>query len=205
MTLEGGEGAGKTSCLAAVTGVLDAAGIAWLETREPGGTVAGERIRALLLDPSLEGLTAESELLLLFAARAQHLAERIAPALAAGTWVVSDRFTDASYAYQGGGRGIAADRIAVLERWVQRDLRPDLTLLLDVPPPVGLARALKARSADRFEQERLAFFERVRDAYRARARSEPERFVVVDASQAQAAVAAEVAAAVEAFVARQRS
>ena len=192
VTLEGGEGAGKTSSLGALTAVLDELGVGYLTTREPGGTVVGERIRSLLLDPKIEQMAEDAELLLVFAARAQHLAEVIRPALEAGTWVICDRFTDASFAYQGGGRGLPLDRIAALEGWVQGGFGPDLTLLLDVPADVGLARALRGRRADRFEREKRAFYERVREAYLARARSEPDRFRIIDASRERRRVLADV-------------
>ena len=141
ITLEGGEGVGKSSNLEFIRRHLEAAGKAVIVTREPGGTPLGEQVRGLLLDHRHNGMSADAELLLMFAARAEHLAQVIRPALAAGRWVLCDRFTDATYAYQGGGRGIATERIAVLETWVQGDLRPDLTLLLDAPVAVGMARA----------------------------------------------------------------
>ena len=189
VTLEGIEGAGKSGALAHLRGVLAAAGIGAVATREPGGTALGEALRALLLDHR-NGMEADTELLLVFAARAEHLARVIRPALAAGRWVLCDRFTDSTYAYQGGGRGVPAERIAALEEWVQGPLRPDLTLLLDVPPELGLARARGreggaegASARDRFEREDLAFFARVREAYLARARAEPARFRVIDAAR----------------------
>ncbi len=158
-----------------------------VRTREPGGTVRGEAIRALLLDPvPQEPLHVDAELLLMFAARAQHLAEKILPALARGAWVVCDRFTDATFAYQGGGRGIPKERIAVLENFVQQGLSPDLTLLLDMPKEAARQR-LESRlrdrheQLDRFEQEQADFFQAVRDGYLARAEEAPERFAVIDA------------------------
>lgn len=198
VTLEGGEGAGKSTVLAHLRARLAEAGIDALFTREPGGTPAGEALRAVLLDPAYRGLCAESELLLMFAARAELVRAAIRPALAAGRWVVSDRFTDASYAYQGGGRGQPAERIAELERWAADGLRPDLTLLLDLPVAQGLARAgARGGAADRIEQEQNDFFERVRAAYRVRAAADPARFRVIDASQPLAHVLAAIDAALE--------
>ncbi len=183
ITLEGIEGAGKTTQVSQVCRLLEGHGKRVLRTREPGGAPIAERIRNLLLDPASAGMADDTELLLMFAARAEHLAQVIRPALANGTWVVCDRFTDATFAYQGGGRGVAEERIADLEELVQGSLRPDLTLLLDLPVPLGLSRARRRSSADRFEAEMLGFFERVRDAYLRRARREPGRISIVDASQ----------------------
>ncbi len=149
-------------------------------TREPGGTVLGEALREIMLHRDRTGICADSELLLMFAARAQHLAERIRPALDDGVWVVCDRFTDATYAYQGGGRGIPDDRIGTLEHWVQDGLRPDLTLLFDIPVDQGLARAGKRSAPDRFEREKQEFFERVRRHYLAAAAREPGRVRIID-------------------------
>ena len=182
ITLEGPEGAGKSTQMLALAEYLRAAGKSVIETREPGGTSLGEAIRHILLDPAQTTLASDAELLLLFAARAQHLAELIRPALARGEWVLCDRFTDASYAYQGGGRGIPGSRIAVLEQWVQADLQPDLILVLDLPVELGLQRAGKRGPADRFEREEQAFFERVRAAYLQRAANKPERYRIIDAS-----------------------
>jgi len=183
ITLEGGEGAGKSTVLETVRARLAARGIDVLVTREPGGTPAGEAIRSVLLDPGLKGLCAETELLLMFASRAQLVREAVLPALAAGRWVLSDRFTDASFAYQGGGRGQPIERIAELERWAAAGLQPHLTLLLDLPVADGMRRANGRGSADRIEMENVDFFERVRAAYRARAAAEPGRFRVVDAGR----------------------
>jgi len=202
ITLEGIEGAGKSTQLAVVAACLQAAGIPYLVTREPGGSRLGERIRAILLDRAEGGMAADTELLLMFAARAQHLAERIIPALSAGTWVLCDRFTDATYAYQGGGRGVDPARIALLEDFVQGPLRPDLTLLLDLPVERGLARAGRRSAPDRFESETLAFFERVRAAYLERARRHADRIRVIDAAAGPAEVAAEVEAVTGAFCGR---
>lgn len=195
ISLEGGEGAGKSTLLAGLREHLAAQGIDLRLTREPGGTALGESVRAIVLDPARHGMCAESELLLMFAARAQLVREVIEPALAAGQWVLCDRYVDASYAYQGGGRGQPAARIAELERWACDGLKPDLTLLLDLPVATGRARAAGRGDADRIEVEADAFFERVRAAYRARAAAEPARFHVIDAGQPpdrvlQAAIAA---------------
>jgi dTMP kinase len=198
ITIEGGEGVGKSTQIAAVHAVLAARQLEVVVTREPGGTRRAERIRELLLETSDESMPASCELLLMFAARATHIENLIRPALQRGAWVVCDRFTDASYAYQGAGRGIPQEHIAALERLVQGDLRPDLTLLLDAPLAISAARA-EARNrasgdSDRFEREQREFFERVRDGYLERARGEPERFAVIDASQEPRIVAQAIAA-----------
>lgn len=198
VTLEGGEGAGKSTVIAALRAHLADAGIDVVVTREPGGTAAGEAIRALVLDPAL-ALYAESELLLMFAARAQLVREVIEPALAAGRWVLSDRYTDASHAYQGGGRGQPAARIDALAAWAA-PVSPDLTLLLDVGVADGLARAGARGEADRIEREEPSFFERVRASYRARAAAEPERFRVIDASAPVDAVRSAACQALDAFL-----
>ncbi len=204
ITLEGGEGAGKSTQLQTVAACLTAAGIPFLTTREPGGTPRAEAIRGLLLSPGeAEPMASETELLLMFAARAQHVKQRIEPALAAGTWVLCDRFTDATRAYQGGGRGLDLSQIEALAAWVHGDCWPDLTLLLDVPAAQGLARAEKRSAKDRIEQEALAFFERVRAHYLAQAAAEPTRFRVIDAAPAEDAVTAQVMAAMEAFLAQE--
>ena len=183
ITLEGGEGVGKTTNLQYITELLTSRGIDFVVTREPGGTRLAENIRTLLLGDHEEEVSEMTELLLIFAARAQHLSKVIMPALAAGKWVVSDRFTDATYAYQGGGRGLNEQTIAQLEQIVQGDLRPDLTLVLDLAPEIGLERARKRAALDRFEREKLEFFSRVREAYRQRAMLEPKRCILIDASQ----------------------
>lgn len=188
ISLEGGEGAGKSTLLAGVLACLRQHGLSVVQAREPGGTPVGEAVRAIVLDPALAGLAAETELLLMFASRAQLVREVIEPALAAGQWVVCDRFADASHAYQGGGRGQPTARIAELERWACDGVKPDLTLLLDLPVAAGRARAAGRGEADRIESEADAFFERVRASYRARAAQEPERFRVIDASQPPEAV-----------------
>lgn len=181
ISVEGIEGVGKSTHLGFIRDQLVVRGIDVLMTREPGGTPAAERIRGLLLDTGGEDLSPEAELLLMFAARALHVENVIRPALKAGRWVVCDRFMDASYAYQGGGRGIPAQRIASLERWILKGLKPDLTLLLDAPVAVGLARMTKRGPRDRFEQEQAAFFDRVRRVYLTRVRREPRRLQVVAA------------------------
>lgn len=183
ITVEGIEGAGKSTCLKLIERRIRASGRDLLLTREPGGTPLGEALRDLLLGHRHDGMHDDTELLLMFAARAEHLSSRIEPALAANTWVLCDRFTDATYAYQGGGRGIDKSVIARLEALVQGDFRPDMTLLLDVPVEVGLARAGQRGELDRFEQEKVEFFERVRAAYLAMAEEYPQRYRVIDASQ----------------------
>jgi dTMP kinase len=188
ITLEGGEGAGKSTSLAFIEAWLRQAGRNVLVTREPGGTEAGERIREILLHARELAMQPETEMLLMFAARAEHLARVIRPALERGQVVLCDRFTDATYAYQGGGRGIPDARIAAIESWVQGELRPDLTLLLDLPVEVGLKRANSRSDPDRFERENLEFFERVRAVYLARAAREPQRVRVVDAAQPRESV-----------------
>lgn len=203
ITLEGGEGAGKSTVLEAVRERLAMRGLDVVVTREPGGTAFGEAVRALVLDPARHGVCAESELLLMFAARAQLVRELIEPALRAGHWVLSDRYTDASYAYQGGGRGQPIARIADLESWAA-PIKPDLTLLLDLPVADGLARASSRGAADRIELEGGEFFERVRAAYRALAAAEPARFRVIDASRPFEAVRSEAHALIEAYVAAEQ-
>ncbi len=183
ITLEGVEGAGKSTLMSYVAEILSETGNEVIQTREPGGTKTGELIRNILLDSKNVGVTDDTELLLMFAARAQHINEVINPALASGKFVLCDRFTDASYAYQGGGRGIEASRIQKLEDWVQQGLKPNLTLLFDLDVETGLRRAGKRSKADRFEQEELGFFERIRSCYLERAKNEPKRFRVIDSSQ----------------------
>ena len=191
ITLEGGEGVGKTTNLAFIEDYLTSRGIDLLRTREPGGTPLGERIRGLLLDSEL--MDNAAELLLVFAARAQHITEVIRPALAAGRWVLCDRFTDASYAYQGGGRGIDFSVIEFLEQWVQAELQPDLTLLLDTPIEVGMSRVRQRGVTDRFESEQLDFFEKVRAAYLKRADRYSDRIKQVNASGSLESVQAKIA------------
>jgi dTMP kinase len=194
ITVEGIEGVGKTTNIEFIHQQLQAAGRDVVLTREPGGTPLGEAVRGLLLDPEYTGMDSTCELQLMFAARAEHLAKIVWPALEKGQWVLCDRFTDATYAYQGGGRGIDTGVIARLEDLVQGDFRPDLTLLLDVQVEVGLARAGKRGALDRFEQEKVEFFERVRSAYRDMAERHPERYRVIDAGQPLEAVQQQLAA-----------
>jgi len=185
ITFEGGEGAGKSTQISRAAEWLRGRGVEVLVTREPGGTPRAERLRAILLERDAEPMPQSCELLLMFAARATHLDNLIRPAVRRGAWVLCDRFTDATYAYQGGGRGMPVATIDALAGIVHPDLQPDLTLLLDLPVPAGLARASHRNGAegpDRFESEQQAFFERVRDTYLERARREPGRFRVVAAS-----------------------
>ena len=177
ISFEGVDGAGKSTQLDALARALAQRGCACVATREPGGTALGEALRAVALGQNMLPLT---ETLIMFAARAEHIAQVIAPALARGQWVLCDRFTDASYAYQGAGRGIAADRLDALSLWVQADLAPDLTILVDIDPAEAQRRRERARAADRFEQESAVFFERVRAGYQRRAAQEPARFLVLD-------------------------
>jgi dTMP kinase len=188
ITLEGPEGAGKSTNRDYLATRLREQGIDVLLTREPGGTPLAERVRELLLAPSEEPMAADTELLLVFAARAQHLAQVIRPALVRGAVVLCDRFTDATYAYQGGGRGLSEARIEVLENFVQDTLRPDLTLVFDLPVEVGLARAAARGRLDRFEQEGQPFFEAVRQTYLRRAALQPQRYYILDAAQSLAGV-----------------
>lgn len=196
LVLEGIEGSGKTTQIERLETRVRAAGHPVRTTREPGGTALGERLRGLLLDPDLPGMCAEAELLLMFAARAQHLSEVIRPALQAGEWVLSDRFTDASFAYQGAGRGLGPERVGQLEDWLQGELRPDLVVLLDIAPETGLERAVQRGRRDRIEREALDFFQRAREAYCQRATQSPERYLVVDASQDPDTVAERILAGV---------
>ncbi len=200
ITIEGIEGAGKSTCMQVAAERIRARGLGLLETREPGGTPLGEALRELLLGHRHEGMADDTELLLMFAARAEHLRRRIEPALAAGDWVLCDRFTDATYAYQGAGRGIPESRIATLEQWVQGELRPHLTLLMDLPVAQGLERAGRRSAPDRFERQALDFFERVRQGYLAIAGREPQRVKVVDASRDLEAVAADIRRLVDDFI-----
>jgi dTMP kinase len=204
ITLEGSEGVGKTSNLKVIEAHLLDQGIDLVVTREPGGTALGERVRKVLLEVAADAeeppMAAMAELLLMFAARAQHVTHVIEPALAAGKWVLSDRFTDASFAYQGGGRGVDMTSIDTLQTLVQGELRPDKTLYLDLDPAVAFER-IAGRAHDRIEREQLDFFHRVRDCYLERAASEPQRFSVIDAGSSLAAVAEDVRAALNAFLA----
>ncbi len=204
ITLEGPEGAGKSTNRDYLADRLRAEGIEVVLTREPGGTPLAERIREVLLDPGEEPMNPDTELLLVFAARAQHLAEVIRPALARGAVVICDRFTDSTYAYQGGGRGLSLERIATLETFVQGDLRPDLTLVFDLPVEVGLARAAARGRLDRFELEGQAFFEAVRTAFLNRAKVEPARYYLLDAAQPLAKVQQAIDALLPALLERAR-
>ncbi|MBL1140928.1 MAG: dTMP kinase [Proteobacteria bacterium] len=183
VTLEGVEGAGKSTLMAYIAEIFTDADNKVIQTREPGGTQTGEQIRAILLDKNNVGVIDDTELMLMFAARAQHINEIIKPALASSKVVICDRFTDASYAYQGGGRGIDPARIEILEDWVQQGLKPDLTILFDLDVETGLRRAGNRSEVDRFEQEEISFFERIRSCYLERAKNEPERFRIIDSSQ----------------------
>ncbi len=190
ITLEGGEGVGKSTNLALIEQCLRERGIAVTVTREPGGTALGEALRQLLLTTEGDAPVAMAELLMMFAARAQHLETVIEPALARGEWVLCDRFTDATYAYQGAGRGMSLSAIGTLEALVQGQRQPDLSVLLDVAPEIGMARAAARGDLDRFEQEQQDFFQRVRAGYKERVAAQPERWLVVDAGEPLDAVQA---------------
>lgn len=194
ITTEGTEGAGKTSAIATIRDWLTARGGEVVVTREPGGTALGEELREVLLSQREAGMAAETEALLMFAARAEHLERVIRPALNAGQWVICDRFTDASLAYQGGGRGLGVERVAALADWLHGGVTPGLTLWLDLPVTVGLARAAGRGTPDRFESEQVRFFESVQAAYAELARREPSRIRRVDASQSESVVQAAITA-----------
>ena len=194
ITLEGMDGAGKSTHIPSIIEMLKARGREVVSTREPGGTPLGERLRELLLH---EAMHAETETLLMFAARREHIANVIAPALQRGAYVLSDRFTDATFAYQSGAKGVSANKVEILEQWVQEDLQPDITLLFDVPVEVSIARLAGARSPDKFERESADFFTRIRNAYLERASRNPQRFRVIDGSKSLE----EVAKAVEDIIA----
>jgi len=200
ITIEGGEGAGKSTNIALIKQLLEQVGKQVVVTREPGGTPLGESIRGLLLDARQTAMASDAELLLMFAARAQHLAEVIKPALAVGNYVLCDRFTDATYAYQGGGRGLEMSRIAQLEQFVQGDLRPDLTVLLDIPIEQGMARAGQRGELDRFEQQEMTFFHKVRTTYLALAQQHPARYRVVNAGQALETVQSDIRQLIQNFI-----
>ncbi len=205
ISLEGTEGVGKSTNLAAMLDCLDRHNIAYIQTREPGGTPLAEELRELLLAPREEAVAPAAELLMVFAARAQHLETLIKPALDDGLWVVSDRFTDATFAYQGGGRGLSMEMIAALETMIQQGLAPDRTILLDLAPEVGMQRAEQRGELDRFETEQMAFFDKVRAAYLERAAADPNRFVIVDASQSVQQVSADVVVALEQLIAESQA
>lgn len=200
ITLEGTEGVGKSTNLEFISNYLTHKNIQFIRTREPGGTPFAEELRSVLLENRDEKVDPTAELLTVFAARAQHLNTVIKPALARGHWVLCDRFTDATFAYQGAGRGLDVDVINKLEVLVQSGLQPDLTLLLDIDVDVGLARATARAELDRFEQEEIAFFQRVRASYLSRAEQSPERFAIVDAGQALADVQTEIKSALDRFI-----
>jgi dTMP kinase len=208
ITIEGGEGVGKSTQIETIRATVQAAGFETLLTREPGGTERAERIRDLLLTPTNEAMPTACELLLMFAARSAHVTNLILPTLAQGKWVICDRFTDATYAYQGAGRGVPRTDIAVLETMAIDGLKPNLTLLLDAPIELSLARARKrnlergAAAGDRFEREQEEFFKRVREAYLAIARADPNRIAVIDASRSVDEVKTSVAEAVRKFINR---
>lgn len=197
LTIEGIEGVGKTTALHFIEDYLSKSLNNVVVTREPGGTAIAEAIRNILLSHHEEKMCSETELLLLFAGRMQHLSQVIIPALNKGRWVVCDRFTDASYAYQGGGRGLPMDKIAILERWVQGDLRPDKVIVLDSPVEIGMERIRKRSPADRIEQEKKQFFEKVRATYLQRAQKNPQRYTVIDASLSLEEVHEQIAAVLD--------
>jgi len=200
LTFEGIEGAGKTSNLQYAKELIEASGKSVIVSREPGGTEVGEKIREILLDPELAAMHSDTELLMMFASRAEHYQHKILPALNEGHWVLCDRFTDASFAYQGGGRQIDSSRIAVLETWVLDEFRPDTTFLFDLPVSLGLSRAKARGAADRIEQEEAEFFERIRHCYLDRAAKEPQRFCLIDASQTLDAVIQQLGKAVQKLI-----
>ena len=197
LTLEGAEGVGKSTNIEFITQYLEQRGIDYVLTREPGGTQLGEKIRELLLAVHEESMSELTELLLVFAARAQHLDKIIEPALAAGKWVVCERFTDATFAYQGAGRGLSMETIGELESMVQGELRPDLTLILDLDPEIGMQRASNRGELDRFEREQMSFFRHVRQGYLDIAQAEPERCTVIDAAKSLEDVKLDLLAALE--------
>jgi len=200
ITIEGTEGAGKTTAIQAILEVLQTLGVSeTIVTREPGGTDISEKIRNILLDSSLTNMHEDTELLLMFAARAQHWNQKILPFLQKGSWVVADRFVDSSFAYQGGGRNIDFTKISTLENMILQGSKPDLTLLLDIDPEIGMVRAKQRNSLDRFEQEKMDFFARVREVFLLRASQDPDRFVIIDASLSADEVSLKVKNVVEEF------
>jgi dTMP kinase len=192
ITLEGIEGSGKSTVVSFLIDRLKHDGIDYVLTREPGGTEIAERIRSVVLAHYQEDMHPDTEMLLYFAGRAQHLNQLIIPALDGGRWVICDRFTDATYAYQGGGRGLPREKIAILEQWVQEEIRPDYTFLLDLPAEIGLSRIRANRCLDRIEEEDRSFFEKVRDYYLAMVQWEPNRFIVIDAARSLDDVSAQI-------------
>jgi len=196
ITVEGIEGVGKSTNIEFISSLIESRGHRVLQSREPGGTPAAEKIRAMLLEHGEEPLPDIAELLLFFAARSLHICNAIRPALESGTWVVCDRFTDASRAYQGAGRALDPEIIDMLANWVQEGLEPDLTVLLDAPAEIGMGRARRRGATDRLESERVSFYQRVRQEYLALAAAEPRRFEVVDASRPLAEVQAQISVAV---------
>lgn len=204
LTLEGAEGVGKSTNIEFITQYLDQKGIEYVLTREPGGTQLAEKIRDLLLAVHEESMSELTELLLVFAARAQHLDKIIEPALATGKWVVCDRFTDATFAYQGAGRGLSVETISQLQSMVQGALRPDLTIILDLDPEIGMERAIKRGELDRFELEQQSFFRNVRQGYLEIAKAEPDRCTVIDASKPLEHVKVDLLAALEQGLSRIR-
>lgn len=193
ISIEGIEGAGKSTQISFIQAFLEKQGINVVVTREPGGTALGEQIRELLLTPRDEGMSDDAELLLMFAARAEHIHQVIKPALARGDWVLCDRYVDATFAYQGGGRGIDRERIQLIADWTLKGLQTDLTFLFDLPVEVGQSRVVKRQQKkDRFEQEKAAFFQKIRDCYLARAEQEPERIKIIDASRDIEAIQAQL-------------
>lgn len=206
ITLEGTEGGGKSTNLLFIKELLASKGLEVIVTREPGGTEIGEAIRGILLNNDFSEMCSDTELLLMFAARAQHIQEKIQPALAEGKWVISDRFTDASYAYQGAARGMGFERIALIEAWVQQGFQPDTTFVFDLPVEIGMARVaarseMTGQQIDRFETEKQAFFEKVRGAYLTRAEQAPARYTVLDASQSLESVQQAIRQRLEAMLA----
>ena len=201
ISIEGIEGAGKSTQLAFIENYLTQQGKHLTVTREPGGTELGEQIRSLLLTPTTTGMAVDTELLLMFAARSEHVAQVINPALASGNWVLSDRFTDATFAYQGGGRGIDLQRINEIAAWTLKGLQPDLTLLFDLPVEIGQQRVLsRNQGVDRFEQEKIEFFERIRACYLERAQQDPDRIKIIDSRQSIADIEIQITAILEPLV-----
>lgn len=205
ITVEGTEGVGKSTNMDFIAELLSQNGVPFITTREPGGTPLAEQIRELLLAPRDESVDELAELLLVFAARAQHLNTVIKPNLEAGQWVLCDRFTDATFAYQGGGRGLNSDQISALQSFVQGELRPDCTVLLDAPTEIGMARARNRGDLDRFEQEQAAFFEKVRAAYHQQVDAEPDRFLVADAAKPLVEVQAQIAEGLQPIIEKFKS